>query len=195
MLELSRSDRGATTDGRIVIHGYLSGLSRPEQVVHFFCEVLGIPVVSKEVRKPAHRRLSVMGRGLRSQSRNPDSMGRRGSPERGSSPTPATPSREGQRLRRLLFLQQHGTGADLPDQRSSVSDTRRKLSPPGAAAETLPALLLLYPGPGSGAYYPARRQLVSFPGHLLAQRSHLPGTGAEPKADRLPQEQQRLLGG
>lgn len=34
---------------RIVIHGYLSGLSRPEQVVYFFREILGIPVVSKEV--------------------------------------------------------------------------------------------------------------------------------------------------
>ena len=28
---------------RIVIHGYLSGLSRPEQVVYFFREVLEIP--------------------------------------------------------------------------------------------------------------------------------------------------------
>ena len=34
---------------RIVIHGYLSGLSRPEQVVYFFHKVLGIPVVDKEV--------------------------------------------------------------------------------------------------------------------------------------------------
>jgi hypothetical protein len=34
---------------RIVINGYLNGLSRPEQVVHFVHEVLGIPVVSKEV--------------------------------------------------------------------------------------------------------------------------------------------------
>src|SRR3984893_11551177 len=34
---------------RIVIYGYLSGLSRPERVVYFFREVLGIPVVSKEV--------------------------------------------------------------------------------------------------------------------------------------------------
>jgi len=34
---------------RIVMHGYLSGLSRPEQVVHFFRQVLGVPVVSKEV--------------------------------------------------------------------------------------------------------------------------------------------------
>src|ERR1700680_3345513 len=34
---------------RIVINGYLNWLSRPEQVVHFVREVLGIPVVSKEV--------------------------------------------------------------------------------------------------------------------------------------------------
>jgi hypothetical protein len=34
---------------RVVINGYLSGLSRPEQVVHFFHQVLEIPVVSKEV--------------------------------------------------------------------------------------------------------------------------------------------------
>ena len=34
---------------RIVINGYLSNLSRPEQVVYFFRQVLCIPVVSKEV--------------------------------------------------------------------------------------------------------------------------------------------------
>jgi hypothetical protein len=34
---------------RLVIHGYLSGLSRPEQVVHFFRQVVGVPVVSQEV--------------------------------------------------------------------------------------------------------------------------------------------------
>jgi len=34
---------------RIVIHGYLSALSRPEKVVYFFRQVLGVPVVSKEI--------------------------------------------------------------------------------------------------------------------------------------------------
>jgi hypothetical protein len=34
---------------RIVIHGYLSGLSRPEQVVYFFRQVLGFPAVEKGV--------------------------------------------------------------------------------------------------------------------------------------------------
>ena len=34
---------------RIVISGYLSGLSRPKRVVNFFHMVVGIPVISKEV--------------------------------------------------------------------------------------------------------------------------------------------------
>jgi hypothetical protein len=33
---------------RIVIHGYLTGLSRPEHVVHFFREIVGVPVITKE---------------------------------------------------------------------------------------------------------------------------------------------------
>jgi hypothetical protein len=32
----------------IVIHGYLTGLSRPEHVVHFFREVVGVHVITKE---------------------------------------------------------------------------------------------------------------------------------------------------
>src|SRR5947209_18840467 len=34
---------------RIVVHGYLSDLSRPEQMVHFFRRIVGVPVVSKEI--------------------------------------------------------------------------------------------------------------------------------------------------
>jgi len=34
---------------RIIIHGYLSGLSRPEQVVYFFRQVVGVAIVGKEV--------------------------------------------------------------------------------------------------------------------------------------------------
>ena len=34
---------------RIVIRGYLSMLSRPENVVYFFHKVVGIPLITKEV--------------------------------------------------------------------------------------------------------------------------------------------------
>ena len=33
---------------RIVIHGYLTALSRPELVVHFFRDIAGVAEVSKE---------------------------------------------------------------------------------------------------------------------------------------------------
>ena len=43
---------------RLVIHGYLWGLSRPEQVVYFFRHVVGVAAVDKEVlrRRTAHTR-------------------------------------------------------------------------------------------------------------------------------------------
>jgi hypothetical protein len=34
---------------RIVINGYLSGFSRPEQVVHFCRRIIRVPIVNKEV--------------------------------------------------------------------------------------------------------------------------------------------------
>lgn len=34
---------------RVVINGYLSGLSRPGQVAYFFYNVVGAPVIGKEV--------------------------------------------------------------------------------------------------------------------------------------------------
>jgi hypothetical protein len=51
---------------RVVIHGYLSGLSRPGQVVHFFQQVVGEPVVGKEVRQLLNKyRADKFGHGAR----------------------------------------------------------------------------------------------------------------------------------
>jgi len=60
---------------RIVIHGYLSGLSRPEQVLYFFRQVLGIPGSRQRSPQPAHQRLPELGRGLRPQPQHPHRMG------------------------------------------------------------------------------------------------------------------------
>src|ERR1051325_2036627 len=57
---------------RIVIHGYLSGLSRPEQVVYFVRHVLGIPVVSKESLSQRTDDYRDWVESLCSQSPNPD---------------------------------------------------------------------------------------------------------------------------
>jgi hypothetical protein len=34
---------------RIVIHGYLTDLSRPDQMAHFFRHVVGVSVITKEM--------------------------------------------------------------------------------------------------------------------------------------------------
>ena len=62
---------------RIVINGYLSGLSRPEQVVYFFRDVVGVPVIEKTVLSPAHRSLPELGGSLRRQSQAARSSGRK----------------------------------------------------------------------------------------------------------------------
>jgi len=37
---------------RIVIYGYLSGLSRPEQLVHFFRQIVGVRVNEEILNQP-----------------------------------------------------------------------------------------------------------------------------------------------
>ena len=131
---------------RIVIHGYLSGLSRPEQVAYFFHEVLGMPVVDKEVLRQRTNDYQELGGGLRPQPQHPHPMGRKGSPQRGSGSTGTAPDGEGQRLRRLLHFQEHGTGSHLPCHRAEVSHPGSQLPHSGTAVESVHTLLLLYPG-------------------------------------------------
>jgi hypothetical protein len=106
---------------RIVIHGYLSGLSRPQQVVYFVRQVLSIPVVSKEVLRQRTNGLPRLGGSLRPQSQDPDGVGGERPPQRGLRTTCATPYGEAWRLRRLFHLQEDGTGPHLPHQRAEVS--------------------------------------------------------------------------
>ena len=53
---------------RIVIHGYVTRLCRSEHVVYFFQEVVGVPVITKEIFTPTDRGLPELGGGLRPQS-------------------------------------------------------------------------------------------------------------------------------
>lgn len=68
---------------RVVIHSYLSGLSRPEQVVYFFRQVVGVPAISKEVLCRRTRDYQSLGRGLRPQPSDSHRVGREGSPQKG----------------------------------------------------------------------------------------------------------------
>src|SRR3954467_7517402 len=98
---------------RIVIHGYLRGLSRPEQVVWFFREVLGIPVVSKEVLS---QRTNDYQNWVEIYARNhhiPIQWAERCSEGRFRD-AGAAPHGEDKSLWRLLPLQKHGAGPDVP---------------------------------------------------------------------------------
>jgi hypothetical protein len=50
---------------RVVINGYLSGISRPEQVVHFFRQVVGMSAITKEALVRENHRISGRGGGFR----------------------------------------------------------------------------------------------------------------------------------
>jgi|SRR5947209_4005872 len=77
-------------------------------------EVLGIPVVSKEVLSQRTDDYPQPGGGLRPQSQNSDGMGRERPPQGGPRAASTAPDREARGLRRLLHLQKHGTGPHLP---------------------------------------------------------------------------------
>src|SRR5580704_8208400 len=114
---------------RIVIHGYLSGLSRPEQVVYFFRHVLGIPVVSKEVLS---QRTNDYRNWVEAYARNhkiPIEWAEKGT-RKEDYVLPAL-----RRMEILLHLQEYGAGPDLPHQRAQVPHARSQPSHPGASAE------------------------------------------------------------
>src|SRR6266446_49993 len=141
---------------RIVIYGYLSGLSRPEQVMHFFRQVVGVPVVGKEILS---QRTADYQNWVEAFARN----------------------------HRLPI-----EWAEISYQRPQIRHQGSKLPHPRPPTQPLHALLLLplrrNPGPDGDA----GRLVLSVPDHLLPQRAQLHRAGAEARADRLPQDRQRL---
>ena len=73
---------------RIVIHGYLTGLSRPEHVAYFFREVVGAPMITKEI---LGERTNHYQSWAAPQSLYPYRIGREGPPQGGLCPPLATP--------------------------------------------------------------------------------------------------------
>src|SRR5271166_6458561 len=117
-------------------------------------------------------------------------MGREGSAQGRPRAALAAPHDQGQSLRRLLHLQEHGAGFDLPHHGTEVSHRRPELSHPGAPAQPLHPLLLLHPRRSARADGDPGSLVLSVPDHLLPQWPQLHRTGTHPCADRLPQERQ-----
>ena len=131
---------------RIVINGYLNGLSRPEQVVYFFRQVLGIPVVSKEILS---QRTNDYRGWVDAYARNhkiPVEWAGKGV-RKEDYVLPALHRMEKKNAYGVyLIFKEHGAGPDLPHQRSQVSHARSQPSHSGAPDQPLHPFLLLHSG-------------------------------------------------
>ena len=130
---------------RIVIHGYLSGLSRPEQVVYFFRDVVGVPVVDKTV---LFQRTGDYRHWVDAFARNhqtPIEWAQKG-PQRELRPALVPPHGARRPLWRLFHFPEHGTGRHFPLLRSQVPYPGSKPPDSTAAAQPVHALLFLPAG-------------------------------------------------
>jgi hypothetical protein len=128
---------------RIVIHGYLSGVSRPEQVVYFFREVLGIPLVNKETlsRRTNDYRDWVEAYACKQQI--PIEWAEKGLRKEDYVLPALRRLEEG--LRRVFHLQEHGAGPHVSYYGPEIPDTGPQLPNPGSPAQPFHSLLLLHP--------------------------------------------------
>ena len=129
---------------RVVINGYLNGLSRPEQVVHFFRTVLGIPVVSKEVLSQRTNDYQRWVESFACNHRIPIEWAGKGV-RKEDYVLPA--------MRRLVknnaygvyfIFKSMGTGPHVPDQRTEVSHAGSESPYSGPSDEPLHPLLFLH---------------------------------------------------
>src|SRR5262249_27321266 len=127
---------------RIVIYGYLSGLSRPEQVVHFFRNVVGVAAVSKEVLSQRTADYQAWVEAFARNHRLPIEWAEKGVRKEDH----VLPwQRRMARQRRLLYLQEHGAGCELSRQRAEIRQQRPQLPHPRSAAQPVHPLLFLHP--------------------------------------------------
>jgi hypothetical protein len=125
-------------------------LSRPGQVVHFVREVLGIPVVSKEVLSQRTNDYQNWVEAYARNHRIPIEWAGKGV-RKEDYVLPALHAWRSKCFRRLFHLQKHGTGPDVPDHRAEVPHRGSESPHSGASDQPVHALLLLRPGRGAGA--------------------------------------------
>jgi len=117
---------------RIVINGYLSGLSRPEQVVHFFRQVIAVPIVNKEVLSQRTNDYQNWVEAFASNHKIPIQWAQKGVRKDDYVLPWLRRMRKKGAWSSLFHFQEHGTRAHLPHQRTKVSYQRPQPPDPGA---------------------------------------------------------------
>jgi hypothetical protein len=129
---------------RIVIHGYRTGLSRPDQVAHFLRRVVGVPVITKEMLNQRTNGYQSWVEAFARNHRIPIRWAERGVRKEDY----VLPW-----LRRMVrkdaygvyFFQEHGGQPDLPHRRAEISHQGPQLPYPRQPVESLHPLLFLHP--------------------------------------------------
>src|SRR6201989_1056807 len=130
---------------RIVIHGYLSALSRPEQVGYFFRPVLGAPGVSKEILSQRTADYHSWVEAFARNHRTPIVWAEKGVRKEDHVLAWQRRMAKNNAYSGLLHFQKHGAGADLPHRHAEISHQGPALPHPCPPAEPLHTLLLLHP--------------------------------------------------
>ena len=137
---------------RIVIHGYLSGLSRPEQVVYFFRDVLGIPVDHQGSPQQADRAITATGWRPSPAITTSRSNGPKKESAKRITSCPGSRRMERADAYGVYFIFQsmeQGPHLPLPQPKYPTEDPNHRIL--AHPAQPLHPLLLLHPGRGPGA--------------------------------------------
>src|SRR5271167_1476103 len=154
---------------RIVIRGYLTALSRPELVVHFFREIVGVAEVSKEALS---QRTADYQNWVEAYARN----------HAISIEWAEKGVRKEDHVLPWLRSMEQGPTFRISLPKYPAKDPHRR-----TPAQPFHALLLLCARRGARTDGCAGGFLLPLPDHLLSQRPQLHRAGAEADGDRLPQ--------
>src|SRR4030095_4588122 len=116
---------------RIVINGYLSMLSRPENVVYFFHKVVGISLITKEVLAQRTHDYQGWVKGFARNQNIPIQWAEKGVKNGGVLRAVVAPHGTSQALWGLLHLPEHGAGSHLALAKAQVPHRRSELPNPG----------------------------------------------------------------
>src|SRR5262245_38965260 len=129
---------------RIVIHGYVTRLCRPEHVVYFFREVVGVPVITKEILRQRTDAYQNWVEAFAGNHKIPIQW-----PEKGTRKEDYVLRWLRRMERRNAYgvyfpLQKHGSGLNLPHHRPEISHQRSQLPHHRKPAQPVHPLLLLH---------------------------------------------------
>src|SRR3954463_3158280 len=180
---------------RIVIHGYLSGLSRPEQVVHFVRQVHGIPVVSKEVLSQRTHDYQTWVEAFARHHQIPMEWAEKGL-RKEDYVLPALRRLEKQNAYGVYFIfksMEQGRTFRISMPKFPTKDPNHRILAHQRSRFT--HYYFYIRDEVLGPDHCARGEFLSVSRHLLAERPLLHRTGTEAKADPFSEERQCLPGG